>query len=150
MSVVVVRIDIDAPPQTVWDYALDPAHTTEWVSIVRAVGDVDDGPLRPGFRMRQTLVLRGVPFTVRWKLEAVEEPWFARWVGGGPAGSRAIIEDRLSERDDGGTRFDYRNEFHTPLGPLGALGAGVVMGGIPEREATESLRRLKAHLEEAR
>ncbi len=147
MSVVVVTIDIDAPPHAVWAYALDPAHTTEWVTIVREVGEVDEGPLRPGFRMDQTLVVRGVPFTVKWTLEEVDAPWYARWVGAGPAGARAVIEDRLREREGGGTRFDYRNEFHTPLGPLGAVGSRLVMGGIPEREARESLQRLKVRLE---
>ena len=147
MSVVVVTIDIEAPPHVVWAYALDPARTTEWVTIVREVGQVDEGPLRPGFRMDQTLVLRGVPFTVKWTLEDVDAPWYARWVGAGPAGARAIIEDRLSEGAGGGTHFDYRNEFHTPFGPLGALGGRVVMGGIPEREANASLQRLKVRLE---
>ena len=147
MSVVVVSVDIAAPPAAVWDVALDPVRTREWVTIVHEVGHVDEGPLRPGFRMDQTLVLRGVPFTVRWTLEDVDAPWYARWVGAGPAGARAVIEDRLHGREDGGTRFDYRNEFHTPLGPLGALGGRVVMGGIPEREARTSLQRLKVKVE---
>jgi uncharacterized protein YndB with AHSA1/START domain len=146
-SVVVARIEIDAPPQAVWDFALDPAHTTEWVTIARDVGAVDDGPLRRGFRMDQTLVLRGLAFTVRWRLEDVDAPWFARWEGRGPAGARAVIEDRLSEREGGGTHFHYRNEFHTPFGPLGAVGGSVLMGGFPEREANASLQRLKVKLE---
>ena len=78
MSVVVVSVDIDAPPQEVWDYALDPHRTTEWVTIVREVSGVDEGPLRTGFRLDQVLVVRGVPFTVHWALAAVEAPWFAR------------------------------------------------------------------------
>ena len=119
MSVVVVSVDIAAPPAAVWDVALNPERTREWVTTVREVGHVDEGPLRPGFRMDQTLVLRGVPFVVRWTLEEVDAPRFARWVGAGPAGARAVIEDRLQEREDGGTRFDYRNEFHTPFGALG-------------------------------
>ena len=147
MSVVTVSVDIAAPPQAVWDFALDPARTRDWVTIVREVGHVDEGPLRPGFRMDQTLVLRGVPFVVRWELEDVDAPRFARWTGAGPAGARAVIEDRLHALEDGGTRFDYRNEFHTPLGPLGALGGRVVMGGIPEREAQASLQQLKVKLE---
>ncbi len=147
MSVVVVSVDIAAPPKAVWDFALDPACTREWVTIVREVGHVDEGPLRPGFRMDQTLVLRGVPFGVRWTLEEVDAPWYARWVGAGPAGARAVIEDRLHEREDGGTRFDYRNEFHTPFGPLGAVASRVVMGGIGEREAKASLQRLKVRFE---
>ncbi len=66
-----------------------------------------------------------------------------------PARARAETEYRLSEHD-GGTRFDYRNEFKAPLGPLGAAASRVVTGGIPEKEANASLRRLKEILEAGR
>ena len=146
MSVVVAQIDIAAPPQAVWDVAMDPERTLEWVTIARDVGETSDGEFRPGYRMDQKLCLRGVSFWVHWELEELDPPWFARWEGRGPARSKAIIEDRLSERD-GGTRFDYRNEFKPPFGPLGAAASRVVTGGIPEKEATASLRRLKAIVE---
>ena len=96
--------------------------------------------------MDQTLRLRGVPFKVRWRLKYMEAPTYARWEGTGPAGSTAVIEDRLSIRD-GKTRYDYHNEFRTPLGPLGAAASKVIVGGIPEKEANASLRRLKQILE---
>ena len=146
MSVVVAQIDIAAPAREVWDFAMDPDRTLEWVTIAREVGDYSDGDFRPGYRMDQKLCLRGVSFWVHWELKEVDAPRFARWEGKGPARSRAIIEDRLSEHD-GGTRFDYRNEFKAPLGPLGAAASRVVTGGIPEKEANASLQRLKQILE---
>jgi uncharacterized protein YndB with AHSA1/START domain len=146
MSVVVARIDIAAPPQEVWDFAMDPARTLEWVTIAREVGETSDGDLRPGYRMDQKLCLRGVSFWVHWTLEEVDAPWFARWEGRGPARSRAVIEDRLAARD-GGTRFHYHNEFKAPLGALGAAASRVLTGGIPEKEADASLQRLKELLE---
>ncbi len=146
MSVVIAQLHIDAPPQAVFDYCMDPASTPKWVTIVRGIHDVDDGPMRVGFRMGQTLCLRGVPFKVKWELKEIDAPYFARWEGRGPARSKAIIEDRLSEHE-GGTRFDYRNEFKAPLGPLGAAASRVVTGGIPEKEANASLQRLKQILE---
>ncbi len=145
-SVVVVQIDIAASPDEVFDYAMTPESTPDWVTIVREVHEVDDGPLRVGFHMGQTLELRGVPFRVRWTLTALVRPAYARWEGTGPARSRAVIENRLSE-DDGATRFDYRNEFHTPFGALGALAGRALMGGIPEKEANASLARLKEIVE---
>ncbi|MEY2514007.1 MAG: hypothetical protein QOJ89_1365, partial [bacterium] len=36
MSVVIARIDIDAPVQEVWDYVMDPSHYRDWVTIVDA------------------------------------------------------------------------------------------------------------------
>ncbi len=146
MSVVVAQIDIAAPAQRVWDFAMDPDRTLEWVTIAREVGETSDGAFRPGYKMDQKLCLRGVSFWVHWTLVQVDAPWFARWEGRGPARSKAVIEDRLTEHD-GRTRFDYRNEFKAPLGPLGAAASRVVTGGIPEKEANASLRRLKEILE---
>ena len=149
MSVVTASIDIDAPLREVWDYVMDPLHYGDWVTIVDAVTNVDRGPLRRGFRMDQTLHLRGVRFKVRWKLEVVEAPARARWEGSGPARSRAVTEHRLSSRN-GLTHFDYRNEFRTPFGPFGAVASKVIVGGIPEKEARASLARLKQILESRR
>jgi len=149
VSVVTATIEIDAPMREVWDYVMDPAHYRDWVTIVDAVSNIDRGPLRRGFRMDQTLHLRGVRFKVRWQLETLREPECARWEGRGPARSRAVTEHRLSSRD-GLTHFDYRNEFRTPFGPLGAAASKVIVGGIPEKEARASLARLKHILESRR
>jgi uncharacterized protein YndB with AHSA1/START domain len=146
MSVVTAQILIRAPLETVFEYAMDPARTLDWVTIARRLGHVDDGPLREGFEMEQTLCVRGMRFKVAWTLTELDAPSFARWEGRGPARSKAIIEDRLSERADG-TCFDYRNEFKTPLGAIGATASKALMGGIPEHEATASLQRLKALVE---
>jgi uncharacterized protein YndB with AHSA1/START domain len=146
MSVVVAHIDIAAPPERVWDVVMDPRSTKQWVTIVRDVGPWDDGPLVEGFRMDQRLHLRGVTFKVEWTLQEVDAPRFARWEGKGPARSRAIIEDRLRPTQTG-TQFDYRNEFHTPFGPMGAIAAKAVMGGIPVHEANASLAALKKLIE---
>jgi len=149
MSVVIVSIDIDAPVQAVWDHVMDPVRMREWVTIVASIDHMDPGPIRPGFQMDQTLHLRGVSFKVRWTLKDVQEPTYARWEGTGPARSKAVIEDRLSTRN-GLTRFDYHNEFRTPFGPLGAAASRFIVGGIPEKEANASLRRLKEILETRR
>jgi len=149
VSVVIAQIDIESPMQDVWDYVMDPSHYGEWVTIVDEVSNIDRGPLRPGFRMDQTLHLRGVRFKVHWELDILRAPRTARWEGRGPARSRAVTEHRLSVRD-GVTHFDYRNEFRTPFGPLGAAASKIVVGGIPEKEARASLARLKQILESRR
>jgi hypothetical protein len=87
-----------------------------------------------------------VTFKVEWTLREVDAPHFARWEGKGPARARAINEDRLTETE-AGTHFDYRNEFHTPFGPMGAIAAKAVMGGIPQHEANASLLALKRLIE---
>jgi len=50
-------------------------------------------------------------------------------------------ENRL-EAGGGGTRFTSANAFKTPLGALGVVAAGALMGGPPEREAPASPARL--------
>lgn len=133
-------IRIAAAPQDVWDVVMDAERLREWVTIHRGLGEHGDG------HMRQTLCLRGVNFHVDWTLAEVDEPRLAVWEGKGPARSRAHTAYRLTPVD-GGTRFDYENEFKAPFGPLGRVAAGALVGGVPEREADASLKRLKALVE---
>ena len=142
MSVVEVEIEIAAPIDEVFDLAMDPQRTLEWVSIARAVKDVKGDPHEEGFEMKQQLCLRGVPFWVRWHMTEADAPRFARYEGRGPMRSKAIIENRLSERD-GKTVYTYRNEFKAPFGPLGSTAEKILAGGVPEREAKASLQALK-------
>jgi uncharacterized protein YndB with AHSA1/START domain len=140
---------IDAPPESVWATVMDPRRLAEWVTIHCEVTDISGGPARVGFRMTQTIHLHGAKFRVHWKLAACEPQRRAVWEGRGPARSRAWIEYRLSP-EDGATRFAYSNEFRAPLGPLGALAGRALVGGIPEREANRSLKKLKSLLEHPR
>jgi len=150
VSTVRTSIDIAAPPEAVWEFVMDPTKAAEWVTIHRGLKDHDGGILRPGYRMDQRLCLRGVSFDVHWQLVEVDAPRYALWEGKGPARSKARIVDRLSEDGAGGTHFEYENEFHAPFGPLGAVAARALTGGVPQREADASLKRLKQILEARR
>jgi uncharacterized protein YndB with AHSA1/START domain len=147
MSRVSASIDIAAPPDRVWAVAMDPARLGEWVTIHREVEEVSDQPLRGGSTLRQKLCLRGVNFHVRWTVAEAHRPEAAVWDGRGPARSKAHISYRLRANCEGGTRFDYENEFKAPLGPLGAAASRALVGGLPQREANATLRRLKAVVE---
>jgi hypothetical protein len=146
MSLVEASILIAAPPSDVWKVAMDPFCLQEWVTIHRKLVHADEGPPRVGYRMDQQIHLRGVSLEVHWELVQCQPAALAVWEGRGPARSRAHSEYVL-EVEDGGTRFDYRNEFRTPLGPVGALVSRALVGGIPEREANRTLERLRAHVE---
>ena len=128
---------------------MDPARLGDWVTIHRRLVHADDGPPRVGYEMDQQLRLRGVSLEVHWKLVDCRPGERAVWEGRGPARSRARTEYILSGQD-GGTRFDYRNEFHPPLGPVGAVVSRALVGGMPEREAKRTLARLRARLEQRR
>jgi uncharacterized protein YndB with AHSA1/START domain len=143
MNDVHATIDIAAPPSAVWRVAMDPERLGDWVSIHRKLHKADPWPPREGARMDQTLALRGAPFKVKWTLARCEDERLAEWQGKGPAHSRAQTEYRLSPTPDGGTRFEYRNSFRAPLGPLGAVASRVVVGDLPTQEAQASLAALK-------
>jgi uncharacterized protein YndB with AHSA1/START domain len=141
MSTVDVSTHIAASPERVWDIIMDPQRLGEWVTIHRGLHHADSGPPRVGYEMDQQIHLRGVNLEVHWRLVECEPYRLAVWEGRGPARSRAHTEYALRPEPDG-TRFDYRNEFRPPLGPLGALAGRALVGGIPEREARRTLERL--------
>lgn len=147
MSVVHVKINIDAPVQRVWDTVMDPHRLGEWVTIHRAIRNAPDGPLRAGATMDQLMQVRGFRFQVHWTLVSVQEPSQAEWKGRGPAHSRARIRYVLTDSGDGATEFEYTNEFSPPGGRIGNLASRMIVGAASEREAHNSLTRLKALLE---
>ncbi|HYF26278.1 MAG TPA: SRPBCC family protein [Baekduia sp.] len=141
MSEVVTSIEIAAPVEEVFDLVMDAERLHEWVTIHRELLSHSDS------HMQQKLCLRGATFKVDWELAQASRPTHVHWKGRGPARSKAETEYRLSPTPDGGTRFDYRNEFKAPLGPLGAVASHALVGGLPEREAHASLQKLKQLLE---
>jgi uncharacterized protein YndB with AHSA1/START domain len=147
VSTVHVKIDIDAPVERVWETVMDPYRLKDWVTIHRALEDVSGGQLRKGSTMEQVLHMRGVSFHVRWTLIDVNVPSRAEWDGRGPAHSRARILYQLSGDDAGPTTFEYTNEFTPPGGRLGSVASRVIVGAASEREAHNSLTRLKALVE---
>jgi uncharacterized protein YndB with AHSA1/START domain len=147
MSTVTASIEIAATPRAIWDTVMDPARLGEWVTIHRKLRDCEQGAPRVGYRMDQQIHLRGVSLDIHWTLVECATGERAVWEGRGPARSRARTEYILSPTSNGSTRFDYRNEFHAPLGPLGALASRALVGGMPEREATRTLDRLRLLLE---
>ena len=148
MSEVRAKIDIAAAPERVYDVMLDPARLHEWVTIHRKLNRADSGAPQEGFEMDQTLCLRHANFKVHWTLTEAQRPDRATWEGRGPAHSYARTSYVLKPVAGGKTRFEYENEFKPPGGFVGAAASRMLIGGVPEREATRSLQRLKALLED--
>ena len=146
MTLVTASIDIDAPPEAVYDLVLDPSRLDEWVTIHRRVNSRDAGEPHEGYEMNQTLCLRGANFKVKWKLTEADRPDRATWEGRGPAHSYARTSYRLSPNGNG-THFEYENEFTAPGGFIGKAASRALMGGVPQREATRSLAALKQMIE---
>jgi uncharacterized protein YndB with AHSA1/START domain len=147
MSRVHATTKIDAPVDRVWETVMNPDCLKDWVTIHRSVEAVSSHPLHEGSTMDQVLQLRGVSFHVHWTLVDVNQPTHAEWAGVGPAHSRARIRYELTADGDGATQLEYINEFTPPSGRLGTVASRVIVGAASEREAQNSLRRLKALLE---
>jgi uncharacterized protein YndB with AHSA1/START domain len=146
MTGVHCAIEIDAPPERVWEVVMDPRRLGDWVTIHRRLGDVP-ARLRRGTTFEQTLNLRGAHLHVAWTIVDMDPPRRAVWEGQGPAHSRASIVYELRPQGDGSTCFEYTNEFKPPGGALGAVAGRVLMGGLSQREAQRSLQRLKQLIE---
>jgi uncharacterized protein YndB with AHSA1/START domain len=147
MSTVQAEIEINAPIERVWETIMDPGRLRDWVTIHKSVKNVSDSPLRQGATMDQAIQVRGLTFRVHWLLVSVNAPHAAQWEGGGPAHSNALIRYELSSDESGRTKFRYTNEFHPPGGRLGNVAGGMIVGATSQREANNSLSKLKALLE---
>jgi uncharacterized protein YndB with AHSA1/START domain len=147
MSTVSAKIDIEAPIEKVWETVMDPNRLGDWVTIHKSVSHVSQSPLREGSTMDQAMHVRGLTFRVHWTLMSVDSPRRAEWEGGGPARSTALIRYELSSEEEGRTTFTYTNEFHPPGGRLGSVASRMIVGATSQREANNSLSRLKALLE---
>jgi carbon monoxide dehydrogenase subunit G len=135
-------IDIDAPPQRVYEVVMDPQHLENWVSIHQSLLDAPNGELQRGSELTQCLKLAGRKFNVTWKVVEDNCPVRVVWEGQGPVHSHAKVVYEFEPGDNGGTRFSYMNEYDLPGGPLGKL-AGRSVSGVARKEADKSLERLK-------
>ena len=147
MSTVHKQIRIEAPIDRVWDTVMDPNRFADWVTIHRGVKNVSSDPRTKGATMDQSMHMRGLSFKVHWTLANVDAPNLAEWRGRGPAHSEARIKYKLTADGDGATEFEYTNEFHVPGGRLGGMATQVIVGAASDREAENSLRKLKTLLE---
>jgi carbon monoxide dehydrogenase subunit G len=139
-------IEIAAPPSEVWSVIMDPYRLGDWVTAHRKVYDAPNGELEQGDSFKQKLRVVGPSFKVKWSIVEADEPKLAVWEGKGPGGSSADVRYELSETDDGGTRFDYCNDFELPGGPL-SLPAKSIAGPPAIKQARATLQNLKELLE---
>jgi uncharacterized membrane protein len=147
MSTVKAEIEIDVPVQRVWETIMDPGRLGDWVTIHKSVKHVSDSPLRRGSTIDQAMQVRGLTFKVHWTVVALSSPTHAQWEGAGPAHSQALIRYELDSVSDERTSFQYTNEFKVPGGRLGSVASRMIVGATSEREAHNSLMKLKALLE---
>jgi uncharacterized protein YndB with AHSA1/START domain len=139
-------IDIDAPPDRVYDVLTDPKCLGEWVTIQEELVSAPEAPLEPGDCVVQKMKVVGRSFEVSWDVEVADRPEKVRWIGDGPMGSKARATYELSSNGNGGTTFSYTNEYDVPGGPIGKV-AGKALVSASGGEADATLERLKKFIE---
>lgn len=106
-------IDIDAPPERVWDVLVDFPAWADWNPFIPTV----EGALEVGRKVRIKVVPPGrkpSEFTPEvWVVRPCEEfLWGGGFLGVVFRGDHAFLLERLSQ---GGTRFRQRERFRGPL-----------------------------------
>ena len=139
-------IEIDAPPEEVYDVLTDPNCLGQWVTIQDELVSAPDPPLEKGDCVVQKMKVVGRSFEVSWDVEVADRPKRVRWSGSGPMGSVARATYVLEPNGDGGTRFSYTNEYEVPGGPVGKV-AGRALVSASGGEADATLKRLKEFVE---
>jgi len=137
-------MQLNADPQAVRELVMDPDRLGDWVSIHQHLEDSPNGQLRKGSELTQCLKLAGQRFRVTWKVTE-NTPEKVVWEGKGPVRSRARVVYEF-EAKDGGTCFNYMNEYNLPGGPVGRM-AGPAVRRVTGGELDKSLKNLKGLFE---
>lgn len=138
-------IVIAAPPASVYEVVMDPQRLGDWVTVHQELVEAPEGELSEGDCLVQRLKVGGQGFKVTWDVVKAEPARDVEWEGRGPMGTKARVSYDLEPRD-GGTCFNYINEYELPGGPLGKLGAKA-FERTAGKEADKTLERLKGLLE---
>jgi len=141
---IVVRIDIEAPREAVWNYIADRDQTFDFVAGLTRWEP--EGPKRGGLGARYRMGMRVGSVELGGLVEIVEfdPPCDIAWSG--VTGVEQRGRWRLRARAGGGTRVELRLTYHAPGGLMGAI-ADLVASWIVERDLRRSLNELKHRLE---
>jgi carbon monoxide dehydrogenase subunit G len=137
-------LQLDAEPQTVRDVVMDPERLGDWVSIHQHLEDSPHGQLRKGSELTQCLKLAGRKFKVTWKVTE-NTPEKVVWEGKGPLRTTAKVVYEFDAKD-GGTCFNYLNEYELPGGAVGRM-AGPAVKRVTGGELDKSLKNLQKIVE---
>ncbi len=138
-------VELDAPPEKVYDVVMDPRRLEEWVTIHHKLDNAPPGSLKEGSEVSQTMKLAGRKFKVRWTVVENKPCDHVVWEGKGPVFSHARVMYDFKPSGEG-TSFSYTNEYDLPGGALGRI-AGNTVTRITGKEVDASLQKLKELVE---
>ncbi|MCB8839417.1 SRPBCC family protein [Aurantimonas sp. VKM B-3413] len=145
--VAVSQIQIQRPPETVYEFATDPANWVGTHPVTVRVEGAHAGPQETGDSWTEIIKAPGWTYPVRWRVVEVQPPnrWIIRAERFG--GTSAIVTITYTFAVTGSGTF-FRREMHTLL-PAGLL--GTVLAPIFKSTTIHDryMAAVKKHLESA-
>lgn len=153
MSRVTATVDIDAPPERVWEVIADPNNLPRWDRRIHAVEGVPADGLKPGSTYTTEIRVMGVRARVDAFVREIRPPEYAEIeLTGAPL--RATVYTTLTPLEGGRSRLVQDVEYHVRGGQLGEalgralehLGAATILrrGTEAQREQVEETARRDA------
>jgi uncharacterized protein YndB with AHSA1/START domain len=145
MAPITATIEINCPPEKVFDYLGQLDKHDEWQEGIKSIEVETPGPTRVGSRAREVREAPGGDRTITYEMTEVDPPRVAAFRGvDGPI--RPFGRVVLTPLDDGSrTRYDFELDFET-RGLTGKM-----FGGMARRDAAKAVPRdlesLKKRLE---
>lgn len=127
MTVVEFSVEVDAPPETVWEVASDPYNLPQWDRHIQSVS-TPDGGMGQGAKYRVMMGFMGVNATIRAEVLEWERPWRSR------VRLRGILEATVTTSigslpfDRSMLRHEVEYRFRGPLGGFAAASLNAVGG----------------------
>jgi carbon monoxide dehydrogenase subunit G len=121
LSVVQASVDVEAPPERVWEVVADPTNLTRWDHHIEAVEGVPEDGLREGNEYMVTVRLVAVRARVKVRVVELRPHEYAKVRLDGLLDG--TVQTWLEPVGAGGTRLRHRIQYRFRGGPFGRLAA---------------------------
>ncbi len=141
-------IEIDAPPEAVFNELTDLHHLTRW-STITVSHDGGDEPLALGQEFEQKIRVAGIRLPSSWRCTEHDPPRIVAYEATSPGGGRLHMRQVVTETGSGST-VAFTIDYDLPGGILGDLLDRTFVERRNGREAEHSLENLKELVEHRR
>jgi carbon monoxide dehydrogenase subunit G len=136
-------IEVGQPPEAVFPWLLEEDRVPRWTGNLQAYEKLDDGPLRVGSRVRQTIELSGSRVSVEIEVVRYEPPRAAE----AQFATNGVQVVNVYELEPAGAGTRLTQSMDAKAKSLGARMLVPVVQPRLERKLTEDLERLRALLD---
>jgi uncharacterized protein YndB with AHSA1/START domain len=141
MGRISAKVDIAAPPESIWEYIAAPGTYEEWLTIHTKWKSDVPATFSVGDTADEVVTMLGMANTISWKVAECEAPSKLTITGTGMAGVTTTFALSVESDGNGGSSANIDAEFEGQL-VVGALGKAV------EKDAQVNLDASLAKLSE--